>query len=178
MKLYLVRHAAAIVRSEKVAEENRYLTIRGRKYFRMTARRMAKKKEIPDVILTSPLARALQTAEILSEALSFEGEVAVSPALSPGFDAAGLRRILASFKKARGVAIVGHEPDFGEVAGKLLNLERPFPFKKGMIICLKIPSGKKKGKASLKWVLFEGKKIKVSTLGIKEKQGQSKPPKK
>ena len=135
---------------------------------------MAKKGEIPDVILTSPLARALQTAEILSEALVFQGVVAVSPELAPGFDRAKLRRILASFKEARGVALVGHEPDLGEVAGKLLNLERPFSLKKGMVVCLKIPSKKQKGKASLKWLLFEGKKIDASTLGTDDEQGKSK----
>ena len=180
MKLYLVRHAAAIARSQKTAEENRYLTIRGRKYFRLTAQRMAKKKEMPDVIVTSPLARALQTAEILSEALDFQGEVVVSPELAPGLDVAGLRRIIASFKGSRGLALVGHEPDTGEVTGELLKLAQPFSLKKGMIVCLKMGSGKQKGKASLKWILFEGKKIKSSTLGIEEIQtepeGQEKQP--
>jgi len=178
MKLYLIRHAGAITRSQKIAEENRYLTIRGRKYFRLTAQRMAKKKEMPDVIVTSPLARALQTAEILSEALDFQGQVVVSPELAPGFDVAGLRRILASFKGSRGLALVGHEPDTSEVTGELLKLGQPFSLKKGMIVCLKMDSRKQKGKASLKWILFEGKKIESSTLGIEVKQTQSERPKK
>ena len=174
MKLYLIRHAAAVERSGEVAEEPRYLTMPGRQSFRLTAKRMAKKGEMPDVIVTSPLARALQTAQILSEALVFQGVVAVSPELAPGFDQEKLRRILASFKGIHGLAVVGHEPDLGEVAGALLNLGRPFPLKKGMVLCVKMPPAKQKKRASLKWLLFEGKKIDASTLGIDDEQGKSK----
>lgn len=174
MKLYLIRHAAAIAGSGEVIEEHRYLTIRGRKSFRLTAKRMAKKGEMPDVIVTSPLARALQTAEILSEALVFQGVVAVSPELAPGFDQAKLRRILASFKGTRGLAVVGHEPDLGEVAGTLLNVGRPLSLKKGMVLCLKMLPAKQNMRASLKWLLFEGKKIDASTLGIEDEPGESK----
>jgi phosphohistidine phosphatase len=174
MKLYLIRHAAAIARSKEVVEEHRYLTISGRQSFRLTAKRMAKKGEVPDVIVTSPLARALQTAEILSEALVFQGVVAVSPELAPGFDQAKLGRILASFKGIRGLAVVGHEPDLGEVAGALLDLGRPLPLKKGMVACLKIPPKKKKVSASLQWLLFEGKKVDPSTAGVEDEQVKSK----
>ena len=178
MKLYLVRHAAAISRSKETAEEHRYLTVPGRQSFRLTAKRMAKKGEIPDIIVASPLARALQTAEILAEALVFQGLLAVSPDLAPGFDRAKLRRVLASFKGSGGVALVGHEPDLGEVAGALLNLGRPLPLKKGMVLCLKIPATKQDKSVSLKWTLLEGKKVDSSALGIDGEEGKSKPRKK
>jgi phosphohistidine phosphatase len=51
---------------------------------------MAKKGTMPDAIITSPLVRAVQTAEILSEALAFEGRLVVSTELAPGFDVAKL----------------------------------------------------------------------------------------
>jgi len=159
MKLYLVRHAAAVERSEDVTEEYRYLTIRGRRSFRLTAKRMAKKEEMPDVILSSPLARALQTAEILSEAGGFDGEVVVSPDLAPGFDQNKLRRILAAHKGKDALALVGHEPDLSGVAATLLGLSQPLPIKKGMVAYLKLNPGQKNVKASLKWLLFEGKKV-------------------
>ncbi len=164
MKLYVVRHAAAIAREGELADEDRYLTLRGRESFRLTARRMAKKGNMPDAIITSPLVRAVQTADILSEALAFRGKLAASPELAPGFRVAKLRRVLASFKGKESVALVGHEPDLGEVVGTLLDLGRPLPLKKGMIVCLKMPSAKQKPRASLKWILFEGKKIDVSAL--------------
>ena len=91
MKLYFVRHAAAIVKGGQVVDENRYLTLRGRKSFRLTANNMAKKGIVPDAIITSPLVRAVQTAEILSEALAFEGKLVVSSELAPSFDPAKLR---------------------------------------------------------------------------------------
>ncbi len=178
MKLYLIRHAEAIARSDKIAEENRYLTVRGRKSFRLTARRMAKKGKMPGLIVTSPLARALQTAEILSEALGFKGEVAISPELAPGFDQAKLRRILASFKGKRSLVLVGHEPDLGQVAGTLLGLTRPLTLKKGMVACLNIIPAKQGAKASLKWLLFEGKKIDASAMKLERARDKSKRPKK
>ena len=79
MKLYFVRHAAAIARGGQVVEEHRYLTLHGRESFRLTAKKMAKRGGMPDAIITSPLVRAVQTAEILSEALAFEGKLVVSP---------------------------------------------------------------------------------------------------
>jgi phosphohistidine phosphatase len=159
MKLYFVRHAEAIARRGQVVDEHRYLTLQGRESFRLTAKKMAKKGNMPDAIITSPLVRAVQTAEILSEALAFEGKLVVSPELAPGFDVAKLRRILASFKKTHRLVLVGHETDLGEVAGTLLKLGRPLPLKKGMVVCLKIPPAKQNPQVSLKWILLEGKKL-------------------
>lgn len=169
MKLYFVRHAAAIERGEQVVDEHRYLTLRGRESFRLTAKKMAKKGIMPDAIMTSPLVRALQTAEILAEALAFKGKLVVSSELAPRFDPTKLRRILASFKGAHGLVLVGHEPDLGEVVGTLLKLGRPLPLKKGMVVCLKIPATKQNAQASLKWTLFEGKRIDAPAPGIDTK---------
>jgi phosphohistidine phosphatase len=165
MNLYFVRHAAAIAREGEVIDEYRYLTLRGRESFRLTARKMAKEGIMPDAIITSPLVRAVQTAEILCEALAFEGKFVVSPELAPGFDLAKLHRILASLKETDKPALVGHEPDLGEVVGTLLKLGRPLPLKKGMVVCLKIPPAKQNGQTSLKWILYEGKKIDPSLRG-------------
>ena len=169
MKLYFVRHAAAIARGGDVVEEYRYLTLRGRESFRLTAKKMAKRGITSDAIITSPLVRAVQTAEILSEALAFQGKLVVSLELAPGFDPARLQRILASFKGTRELVLVGHEPDLGEVVGTLLSLGRPLPLRKGMVVCLKIPPAKKNAQASLEWILFEGKKIDAPALGIDTK---------
>ena len=174
MKLYVVRHATAIEREGEASDEHRYLTPRGRKSFRLTARRMAKKGEMPGAIITSPLVRAVQTADILSEALAFRGQLVASLELAPGFGVANLRRVLASFKREKSMALVGHEPDLGEVVGTLLDLGRPFTLKKGMVVCLKMSSAKQKPRASLKWILFEGKKTDISALETDAKQKNSK----
>ena len=90
MKLYVIRHAIAIERGGGIADEDRYLTARGRESFRLNAKAFAKKGIIPDCIVTSPLVRCVQTADILVEALAFSGELKVSRDLAPGFDLQGL----------------------------------------------------------------------------------------
>ena len=71
VKLILVRHAAAVERGGGVPEDYRYLTPEGRIYFRKTAGTMAGRGIAPDLILTSPLLRAVQTADILAEAIAY-----------------------------------------------------------------------------------------------------------
>ncbi len=177
MNLYLVRHAEAIERSKEVREEDRFLTEAGRTSFRLNAKRMAKKKKIPDVIITSPLVRAVQTAEILSEAVAFEGLLTVSGEMA-GLNQAGLQRILASYKGKRSLALVGHEPDLGVVAGALLGLPKPLQLKKGMIACLKLAPSAKSKKASLKWLIFEGKKVDISEIIAADEKAKSRSKKK
>src|SRR6266480_2531501 len=109
MKLIIVRHAAAIERTADVPEEQRYLTPEGRAFFRKTARTMLKRGVEPSLILTSPLVRAVQTADILAEALSYIGSVVVTDELSPGFDPEALRRLLKTYQQVDELVIVGHE---------------------------------------------------------------------
>jgi phosphohistidine phosphatase len=73
-------------------------------------------KFIPDAILTSPLPRASQTAEIVGQRLGIE--LQTDPALAHGFNIERLRRLLAK-RGAECVMIVGHEPEFSEVIGEL-----------------------------------------------------------
>ena len=157
MKLIVVRHAAAIERTAEVPEEQRYLTPEGRAFFRKTARTMLKRGVEPSLILTSPLVRAVQTADILAEALSYIGPVMVTSELSPGFDQAALRRILDTFRQVDELVIVGHEPDLSDVVSSLLPLEGGFNFKKGAAITLKCDATFKTP-ASFKW-LAVGKKL-------------------
>jgi len=94
MKLYVIRHAKAIERGEGTAETSRFLTPEGRSSFRDTVRRTSRKLNRLDVIFTSPLVRAVQTADILAEGLGFRGPVVVSDLLSPGCTVASLHLLL------------------------------------------------------------------------------------
>jgi phosphohistidine phosphatase len=138
MKLFIIRHAAAIERSQEMADERRYLTPEGRMYSRKTARTMRENGAEPDVILTSPLIRSVQTADIVAETLSFIGPVIVRDELSPGFDLVALRKLLAGYQSAKELLIVGHEPDLSSVVSSLLSLRSGFDFKKGAAVRLKI----------------------------------------
>lgn len=158
MKLIFVRHAAAIERSGNISEENRYLTPEGRVFFRKTARTMLKNGIEPSLILTSPLIRSVQTAEILAEALSFSGPLIVADELAPGFDMPALRKFFDEYQSANELVLVGHEPDFSNLVVSLLNLPSGFNFKKGAAIELKIDPERPEKPASFKW-LAAGRKI-------------------
>ncbi|MRR06013.1 MAG: histidine phosphatase [Deltaproteobacteria bacterium] len=160
MKLIIVRHAAAIERTAEVPEEQRYLTPKGRDFMRTTARTMLKKGLEPGLILTSPLIRAVQSAEILAETLSYNGPVIVTDQLSPGFDLGALQRLLVEFPQADELVIVGHEPDLSTVISTLLSLKGGFDFKKGSAFKLTLDAKFAKP-ATFRW-LAVGKKLKMS----------------
>jgi len=152
MKLYLVRHAEAIERSGTMPDANRYLTPKGRSAFRRIARRVRKAGIAPSVIFTSPLLRAVQTAEILAERLKHKGPVSAVKALSPGFDLKALRLLLAGAGNPREAAFVGHEPDLGDLAATLLAIPGGIPLRKGAVLALEADSGVPKGSAKFLWM--------------------------
>jgi phosphohistidine phosphatase len=151
MKLYLVRHAEAIERSGTMPDANRYLTPKGRSAFRRIARRVRKAGIAPAIIFTSPLLRAVQTAEILAERLNHEGPVFVARALSPGFDLRDFRSLLVDAGAPEEAAFVGHEPDLGDLAATLLALPGGFPLRKGAVVALELDGGATKGAATFLW---------------------------
>ena len=129
-RVYLVRHAIAEERGPEWPDDTlRPLTSRGKRRFSGAATGFARFEGPPDRILTSPLVRARQTAELLSHAAD-AAPVETFDGLSPGEPAA---TIVASLRRLRAnrVALVGHEPDLGHLAAVLLGAGRPLPFKKG-----------------------------------------------
>ena len=151
MKLYLVRHAEAVERTGTMPDANRYLTPKGRSAFRKIARRVRKLGAVPNLIFSSPLVRAVQTAEIFSERLKHEGPIVVARKLSPGFDPRALRLLLAEAGNPREAAFVGHEPDLGEIAASMLSLSKGFPLRKGAVVALEVEGSVRKGTAKFLW---------------------------
>ena len=158
MKLIFVRHAAAVERTAGVPEERRYLTPEGRVFFRKTARTMLKNSVDPGLIITSPLLRAVQTADILAETLSHSGPLVVADELAPGFDMRALQNFFSEFQSVNELVLVGHEPDFSSLVASLLNLPAGFNFKKGAAINLKVDPADLRAPAAFKW-LAAGKKL-------------------
>ncbi len=160
-RLIIVRHAAAVERSADVREEARFLTPEGRSFFRSTAETMKDKGIDPDLILTSPLIRAVQTADILAEAISYKGPLIATDELAPGVEVEELRQLLANFKDAREIVIVGHEPDLGGIVTSLLSLSEGFAFKKGSAVKLNINLEEPGQPAVFKWLASGGKLTKA-----------------
>jgi phosphohistidine phosphatase len=74
----------------------------------------------PDVILSSPLVRAQQTAEIVATGLDLRDRLVMDPRLGPGFDPRQLKALLAAHRDASTLLLVGHEPDFSETISRLI----------------------------------------------------------
>jgi phosphohistidine phosphatase len=133
VELYIVRHAIAAERGHEWPDDDkRPLTERGVDRFREAVAGLAWLDVQLDLILSSPLVRAKQTAEYLSAGLSEKPPIKIADALAPGHTPVEVMEQVA--REARGatrVALVGHEPDLGELAAWLIGTKRPIPFKKG-----------------------------------------------
>jgi phosphohistidine phosphatase len=112
MRLYLVRHAKA---APGKPDELRELTSDGEERAREVGKKLAADGVHPDVILTSPLVRARQTADELGRALGTPVEV--DERLAPGATAGGVREAVAG--RGEIVMTVGHQPDCGAIAAEL-----------------------------------------------------------
>jgi phosphohistidine phosphatase len=108
MKFYLLRHGKADWPSWDRPDDERPLTEEGKKEVAAVAKLLSRLGITP-VILTSPLPRASQTAEIAGKHLNTK--VHVEPLLRPGFDTARLGKLLKKFS-GKSLMVVGHEPDF------------------------------------------------------------------
>ena len=151
MKLTIIRHAIAVPSgTEGVADDERPLTDKGRRRFQEVARGLAEICECPDVLLTSPLPRAAETAQIAAEAW---GDV--TPTSEPTLAQGSIDQILAVLAKHapdQHVAIVGHEPALSALLARLLGSgagER-FAFRKGGVAHLEVPGSLKDG-GRLEW---------------------------
>jgi phosphohistidine phosphatase len=138
MRIHFIRHAEALERSPDVNDDYRPLTCRGRTRFRRVAASLRKLDVSPDLIITSPLVRAVQTAEILAETLRFSGDLLVSPLLAASFSPPVLRDLLTAHAGRDELALVGHEPSLGLVVASLLGLDGPCAMKKGAVVTIQV----------------------------------------
>ena len=116
MQLYFLRHGEADWPDWNKSDDERPLTDFGKKETRSVAKFLARLKVQPDLIVTSPLPRASQTAEIAAEYL--EAKLREDELLAPGFGMSDLQTI---FKRhcTKAIMLVGHEPDFTTVISGL-----------------------------------------------------------
>lgn len=160
MDVLLVRHAKAEEREifALSGEEDalRPLTRPGAKEMRKVARALHHLLPQIDVFASSPLLRALQTADIL--AARYGGKVLQLPQLAPGHDPTQILTWLRSQGDNRCVALIGHEPDMGSLASWLLSGGKHgfMPLKKGGACLLRMGESIKDGKAELVWALPPG----------------------
>ncbi len=133
MKLYFVRHGQAESRDTwpQAQDHLRPLSEDGVRRMHTTARTFRKLGLQPAAILTSPLIRARQTADIVAEALGCE--IVEEESLEPGFGLTALKALLQRHADAEALMLVGHEPDFSSTVEGLISGGR-LVVKKGSLI--------------------------------------------
>jgi phosphohistidine phosphatase len=151
-ELYLVRHAIAAERGDDWPnDDKRPLTARGVSRFEECVSGLAKMGVVIDEIFTSPLVRAKQTADLLASGLPGKPAVKILDVLSPGHAPGSVMAQLAKQAHRRRMALVGHEPDLGELAAHLIGAGRALPFKKGGICRIDVESLTSRRPAALTW---------------------------
>ena len=154
LEIYLVRHAVAAERGPKYPDDrSRPLTPEGVKRFRESVKGLSKFGVEIDIVLTSPLVRARDTATLLVSALKPKPSIEQVEALAPGGRHVAIVEAIKAAKRQRRIALVGHEPDLGEFAARLLGSRGGVEFKKGAICLIDVDSATPGGPGTLRWFL-------------------------
>jgi phosphohistidine phosphatase len=154
LELYLIRHGVAAERGEEYPDDSkRPLTSEGISRLKREAKALDALDISFDQILSSPLVRAKQTADVFAEGLKAKPSVSTTDALTPaGSPAAVIQELSKHMRKAR-IALVGHEPNMGELAAHLIGAKVALPFKKGAICRIDFAVFPPKGRGQLVWFL-------------------------
>jgi phosphohistidine phosphatase len=153
-ELYLVRHGVAEERGAKWPDDaKRPLSADGMSRMKKSARGLDRLDVTFDVILTSPLVRARQTADILSAEMDGHPAIVNVEALAPGASYASLVTELEKHARKARIALVGHEPGIGELAARLVGSRHPIEFKKGSVARIDVEQIPPAGPGDLRWMM-------------------------
>jgi phosphohistidine phosphatase len=143
MILYLMRHAnAGTVRENPVLDVKRGLVKEGKEQCILMARVLGAVKAPIDVIVSSSLKRARQTAQLVGTELGYDAQVEVSPALGLNASYADFQQMLAKYADRDGILVVGHNPNLFQFLGRLItgNGGAAIRMRKGSIACIRADS--------------------------------------
>jgi phosphohistidine phosphatase len=121
MNLYLMRHAnAGLSRVNPLLDNKRALIKEGKEQCVLMAHLLSALDAQIEVIVSSPLKRALQTAQFVGTELGFDGKVEISKALAPDGNYGAFQDLLARYADREGVLAVGHNPNLFQFLGRLV----------------------------------------------------------
>ena len=153
-ELYLIRHGVAEERGEAWPDDaKRPLTQDGMSKLRKSVRALKNLGVVLDVIVTSPLVRTRQTAEIFAAGFDPHPHVVTAESLEPGGTVSAVLSDLEKQAKRGHIALVGHEPGIGELAARLVGTRHPIPFKKGAVCRIDVEGLPSPGPGDLRWFL-------------------------
>ncbi len=155
MELLIVRHAIALERNRERWRDDgaRPLSPAGIRQSRKAAAGLKAFSRAPDRLLTSPLVRARQTAQILTDVAGWP-RAEEAPELSPGGAALAVLTLLGQ-KRSKLIAVVGHEPGLGALLTACLLGEDgalTIEMKKNAVACVSFEGAPSAGRAVLKWL--------------------------
>jgi phosphohistidine phosphatase len=154
--IYLVRHAIAAPATAGMSDADRALTPEGQRKMQRIAAGLAHLGVAPDVVLSSPLRRAQETAAVVASVLLSESSVEIYPPLAPGHAADEVLKGLRPYRSMRDLMLVGHEPDMGLLASHLLTGSAtlvPLPFKKGAVAAVQVDTIPPRAAGELLWFM-------------------------
>jgi len=152
MKLYLLRHGTASDVAPSDAE--RELTREGEEEAQTAGLALAKLGVKPSHVLSSPLVRARQTAEIAARAMKFRGQVELVDELANGTSTPTLLKVLQSYSSEPEILLVGHMPSLSEHLAVLVGSKSPqgLPLGKGSVACVDA-NELRAGHGQLRWLM-------------------------
>lgn len=137
MIIYFVRHASAGEQmSNPKKDEKRPLDADGIEQCGYMGRALAALNVQPDVIVSSPLKRATQTASLIGNEIGYEAKLQLEPAMRPEGSFADFRRMLDKYSKHEAIMLVGHNPSISDFLSKIIaksGCEAQIDFKKGAV---------------------------------------------
>ena len=106
--------------SNPVLDAKRGLVKEGKEQCMLMARVLVALKAPIDTIVSSPLKRALQTAQLVGTELGFDGKVEISPGLGLNASFADFQNMLVKYANREAVLAVGHNPNIFQFLGRLI----------------------------------------------------------
>ena len=154
MQVYLLRHGVAEEQRTGLSDADRALTQDGRRKLRQTLRAASEADVQPTLILTSPLKRALQTAEIAQKVLAYKGDLVSTESLLPDSSVESVWREIRTHRDQPAIVLVGHNPLFADLAGYLLGApDLQVDVKKGSVLRIDFDSFPSRPRGILRWLL-------------------------
>jgi phosphohistidine phosphatase len=122
MILYFLRHASAgehLINPKK--DEKRALDAEGIQQCGFVGRALAALDVQVDVVVSSPLKRATQTASLVGNELGYEGKLQIDTGLRPGATLPDFRKLLEKYAQAEAIMVVGHNPNLSQFLGAVIS---------------------------------------------------------
>jgi phosphohistidine phosphatase len=154
MEIYLLRHAIAEERSASGRDSDRQLTEEGRQKLRKVMKRAAGAGVEPSLILSSPLIRAVQTAEVAAEVLKYAGKIVKVDSLTPDSSPREVWEEIRTRKDEPAILLAGHEPLYSATTAYLLGSTRSMvDFRKAGLVRIDVQGFGASPGGVLQWML-------------------------